>query len=486
MKDKITLGKAGKIHGEIADVAVEYDAGTAIEPEKFDVAMSAAKNNLKAWGFDNSLTVNAAVLELKEHTMKLLNQPGQFFILTEDELDAVQFLSCLFESLTPFFVNEDAISSGVLHTRRGRLPTEGVSPNTRSFPNSENEQDYALILAQFLNKENLPMILSTLGVFCSGRPESIETIGNGMVNSEDRDESVQSNFTVQRRFLARAIIALYHDWLSVTNPERCKKFNWNLPPLAIRDLADLRRVSTFFFKALPALRETQIAALVSPDQLFKLIPNDKPYTPRYPLLDATSVDIESELGDLIMFISANSPDCDDYDVLHADMSSREKPTPINPTYWLCHKENPQRAAELARACRRLDYSVHDLTDLAALIITFKWRSGALAGGRSYMSEVIEFVRPNGRSGMGFNFAETGCATVAIKEGLIRQGEAATFNPLLRAFTMFIEENDHENTSNAAKVKRAFHRGGWTRTDRRLKLFTEWFGKPLFLLEARWL
>lgn len=479
MKEKITLGKAG----EIEKVVVDHEWENPITAERFEEVLDTAKEHLKAWGVVNSLAVNAAVLELQDHVKKLLTQPSQFLILAEDELDAVRFMSTMLSSVAPFFVCTETIESGILNTGRRSLPTEGLTHNNRRVPSSEKDQNYALLLSRFFSKKHLPAMLTTLGVFMSGRAGSMDVINGGILKSESRNEGEVGD--VESRFLSRAILTLYHDWLAIVNPERCKKFEWKLPSLAIHDLTDLRKVSTFFFKALPAIREVNLAALVTPEQLFSLIPGEKRSTLFYLLETNQSIDLETELGDLILHIAANSPETGDYNLM-SDEGPIGRPTPQDLKYWQCHTQNPVRALALAKACRQLDFVAHDLADLAGMIATFKWRTPVLAGGRGYSTEVVEFVGRDGKTGRGFNFLESGCALVDIPSDLIRHGESSTFNPLLRHFSVFIEDSDSENTAKAMNVSKHFHRAGFARSEKRLKLFAQWFGKPLFELEPRWL
>lgn len=486
MKDKITLGKAGKVFGEIKEVEVEYDAGTALPAAVFEEALAIGKANLKLWGLGKSLVINSGVHELQEYTKQLLTQPGQFFILTEHELEAVRFMSCLFESISPFFVSKEAIEGGALETRNRRsLPHEGVSHITRRFPSNETEGDYALVLGRFLSKDNIPLILSALGIFTSGRAESLDTLTVGIRNGESKEEDGAMG-TIERRFVTRAAITLYHDWLAVTNPKRHSEFNWTLPPIVIKNLEDLRMVNAFFFKALPAFRETNVAAMVSPGQLFKLIPGDSETVPNYLLAASPSFDISQDLGDLILAIAKDSPEAEDFDYINHEDHRYEKLSPSSPKYWERDKIEPGRAGDLAAACRRLDYVAHDLADLASLILTFKYRTPVIVGGRSFTSDVVEFVVGGGRTGRGYNFLETGCELVDIPQSSLNEDSPGTYNPLLRAYVSALEGLNEAKRENAYAYKGRLRRDGFQRTQRRLVEFQKWFGKELFVVAPCWL
>lgn len=471
MKEKITLGKAG----EVPDPAVTLEIVTNL---------AAPERNRESWNTPRPVVVNASTLALQQTIQRLLLEPGQFFLQTKEEAEVAKFMSCLVESMNPFFLAQeiiDAVKQG--SSLRIDVSNNETTQETRRAP-GVNEIGISEQLARFFSEHNLRTMLGALGILHSKKKESIlalATIAGEQENREDR--------TIEDRFVTRAIIALYHDWLGITNPAKQAGLDWTLPPIVLKDLHDVKETSNFFFKVLPAMRELLLNRLIDRESLFKLIPGCPEKAPFYPMDVFTDVDIEEELISLIEFIhKEKSPNRNTYRT-RFDSDDEERITPTVPSYWKSHSSDPDRAKKIAQYCSDLDYEAHQICDLAGLIATFKWFTPVQLGGGSYCSDTLEFLSRTGGSGKGISFS--GPSTTKVVELKTDQqphwNNFSTHAPLLRAYNTIVADMATDSKKDERLPKGIPRSGaGFTHTVERLRLFEKWLGHPLFALGETWL
>lgn len=476
MKEKIKLGKAAEgLDQELPDPAVTLSIVHQL---------NATDRNRESWNLKPVTIINASTHAVQQKINSLLLSPSQFFILTQDETDVAKFMSCLVASMSPFFVSQEILSSGFETMRKPEM-NEDVSTDTRRMPNRHSEIEFAKRLAEFFSDRNLPLMLATLGTLLSKSKSSTESLDLGTKRLES-DHAI----SVERRFVNRAIITLYHDWLGVTNPTRQATIDWTLPPLVLKNLDDLREVSELFFKVLPGMRELVFTQLISRDALFKLIPGCPEKAPFYPTEVTDELDIESELMDLIEFIhKETSPSSNHFGRYREREGEDIRITPVKASYWKSFETDPDRAKRIAGYCDDLDYNSHEIADLAGMIATFKWFTPVRIGGDGFGSDLLEFLGRDGVSGKGYNFAAASSTTVVKFEtdAQRRHGSFNSFYPVLRAYASTVAgiRDDNGRKRLTPRIK-AGYVGDFGRTQQRHALFEKWLGRPLFVLGETWL
>ena len=480
MKNKITLGQAGEISKDAAVALIDR-----VTPENVNEDFTAQlvesyelpEKNVKSWGLPESVTINACVNKLRQTMERTLAQPGQFFIVKAEETEVTAFLSALFQSFGPFLVAEGDDTKN----HRNNLVTNwehNQSRDTRRAPGFDEEFAVANSLSRFFDQAHIPLFVSTLAIFITEQGKAnLDTVHMGMVNAEMRQDD-----PIENRFISRAIIAMYHDWLGISNPKRQAELDWKLPPICIHNVEELRAVSNFFFKVLPAMRETMIASLVSREQVEALAG----LTPKF-LTEGELPNFEKDVIEFVEFFHKRESasgrirnyyrslgECDDY--------SQHAPTEAG--FW-----NSEKAAEVSRMFRDLGFNLHHLTEFVAWIATFKYGYRVRVGGNSYDNNEVEFFDPNGPTGCGFALASGKLDSVTeLAPRSATRINYSSYDPLLRTYTNLLSDSKPDPFAVGRGPKKTFKapRGEFERTDSRFKGFEEWLGRPAMQIGKVWL
>ncbi len=483
MKEKISLGRAADL-SDVPTIALIDSASEKLEKDSAEElserllgSYELPEKNVKSWGLPESITINACVNKLRQTMERILAQPGQFFVVKAEETEVTAFLSALFQSFGPFLVAEGDDTKN----SRNNLVTNwenNQSRDTRRAPGFDEEFAIANSLARFFDPAHIPLFISTLAIFITEQGKAnLDTVHMGMVNAEMRQDD-----PIENRFISRAIIAMYHDWLGITNPKRQEELDWKLPPICIHNVEELRAVSNFFFKVLPAMRETMIASLVSREQVEALAGLKPKFLP-----DGDVPNFEAEVAEFLAFFHKRETaagrirsswrsmgDCDDY--------SQNSPTETG--FW-----NGALAAENARMFRDLGFNLHHLTEFIAWIATFKYGYRVRVGGNSYDNNEVEFFDSNGPTGCGFSFAGGKLDTIAeLPPRSATRVTYSSYDPLLRAYINLLSESKPDPFAVGRRTKKTFKvpLGEFERTDSRFKGFEEWLGRPALQIGKVWL